>query len=318
MSKGPEPSGVLLVDKARGPTSFDVVRAVRRLVGTKSAGHTGTLDPMATGLLPVCIGDATRIATFLTEGDKAYEGTVRFGVTTETLDAEGAVVEERDASGLTREQVEHALAAMLGRITQLPPMYSARKVGGRRLYELAREGVEVEREAREVTIHGARLLEWSPPETRIFVRCSKGTYIRTLAADLGEAVGTGAHLTALRRVASGTLRVEDARTLESMESLDRETLRAQLLPVETALAFLPEIRLDARTAISVSFGQPVDRAKVAACGSPPPSAGERVRLTSPEGWVMAVGEADAGGNVRLVRVLRAGEGPGTSRRRAPS
>lgn len=318
MSEKTELSGVLLIDKPAGPTSFDVVRRVRGLLRVKRVGHTGTLDPAATGLLPLCLGDATRIAGFLTEGTKEYEGLVRFGVRTDTLDAEGTVVETRDASGLTRESVERALEELTGIVRQVAPMYSARKVAGERLYDLARRGEEVEREAREITIEELRLLGWSPPDARIFVRCSKGTYIRVIAEDLGQRLQVGAHLAALRRVASGSFRVDDAITLERLEQLvqegGREAVAPLLLSVETALEPLPAIRLDARTAVSVSFGNALEPADLARLKAPPQPRGRKVRLVDPEGFVVAVGEGDGEGRVKLARVLRARVGPGLHKR----
>jgi tRNA pseudouridine55 synthase len=302
------PSGVLLVDKPVGPTSFDVVRAVRRALRVKSAGHTGTLDPNASGLLPLCLGDATRIASFITEGTKVYDGVVRFGVETATLDAEGTVTATRDASHLDRQVIEGAVAQLIGRQTQITPMYSARKVDGKRLYELAREGQEVERPEHEITVERAELLDWAPPDATVRIRCSKGTYIRSLAALLGERLETGAHLKALRRHASGALNVSDALPLDTILRLsesDPAALAARILTVEQALVELPALRLDQRTAISVAFGNPVPPGMFAVL-----PVGAKVRLLDPEGWVVAVGEAAVGGGFRLARVLRARTGPG--------
>lgn len=309
MNRGPDTSGVLLVDKPLGPTSFDVVRRVRRALKVKAAGHTGTLDPAASGLLPVCLGDATRIATFLTDGDKEYEGVVRFGATTDTLDAAGEILEQRDASHLTLDAVEAAVAAMLGPSLQAPPMYSARRVDGKRLHQLAREGVEVEREARPIVIHAIELLSFAPPEATIRVRASKGTYIRVIAQDLGEALGCGAHLAALRRTGSGNFQVADALPLERVEEAPDEA-RARLLTVEQALSFLPALQLDERHAMSVAFGNPLDRGMQARLGLQAPEIGGRYRLLDPAGNVVAVGEANEARVVKLLRVLRAKQGPG--------
>lgn len=309
MNRGPDPSGVLLVDKPLGPTSFDVVRRVRRALKVKAAGHTGTLDPAASGLLPVCLGDATRIATFLTDGDKEYEGVVRFGATTDTLDAAGEILEQRDASHLTLDAVQGAVAAMVGPSLQAPPMYSARRVDGKRLHQLAREGVEVEREARPIVIHAIELLSFAIPEATIRVRASKGTYIRVIAQDLGEALGCGAHLAALRRTGSGNFQVADALPLEQIEEAPDEA-RARLLTVEQALSFLPALQLDERHAMSVAFGNPLDRGMQTRLGLQAPEVGGRYRLLDPAGNVVAVGEANETRVVKLLRVLRAKQGPG--------
>jgi tRNA pseudouridine55 synthase len=311
---GTEFSGVLLVDKPSGPTSFDVVRRVRTLLKVKRAGHTGTLDPLATGLLPVCVGDATRIASWLGEGEKEYRGTVRFGERTDTQDAAGKVTETRDASGLQREAVETALRGLTGVIDQQTPMYSARRVEGRHLYEIAREGGEVERGSRTVVIDEARLEEWTPPDATIFVRCSTGTYIRTIADDLGQAVGTGAHLRALRRVATGSLSVADAQPLDRLMELARTggpaAVAPLLLSVETALQEMPGLKLDAHRAAAVAFGNPLGPADLAALRAPPFPRGRKVRLLGPDDLIVAVAESDGEGKLVLLRVLRARSGPG--------
>lgn len=310
----PDLHGVLLVDKPAGPTSFDIVKQVKRLAQTRSAGHTGTLDPAATGLLVVCLGDATRIVQFLQEGEKEYEARVRFGVTTDTLDAEGRVIEERDASGLREEDVRAAVDRLVGVQSQVPPMYSALKKDGVRLYDLAREGIEVERDAREIVVSEARFVSWEPPDATFVVRCSKGTYIRSIAQALGEELGPGAHLAALRRTASGALHVGDAMTLDALDTAvregGREVVSARLVSVEQGLEDLPAIRLDERLAASVSFGNALAAADLARVRATAPSRGRRVRLLDPEGHVVAVAEPDGTGGVSLVRVLRSRTGPG--------
>src|SRR2546421_7207333 len=228
-----ELSGVVVVDKPSGPTSFDVVRRVKGRCKARRCGHTGTLDPTATGVLPICIGDATKIASFVSEGDKEYDAVVRFGVTTDTQDGAGRTVETRPLEGLGEERVREALGDFVGLVQQTPPMYSARKVDGKRLYELARAGEEVEREARTVHIEEARLLSFDPPDCRVFVRCSKGTYLRTLAHDLGERLGAGAHLRDLRRLRVGPFGIEEAVGLDVLMGAaknSREELHKYLLP----------------------------------------------------------------------------------------
>lgn len=314
----PDLTGVLLVDKPSGPTSFDIIRVVKRLAQTKSAGHTGTLDPLATGLLTVCLGDATRIVQFLQDGEKEYEGVVRFGITTDTYDAEGRITDSREmeAKSLTREQVEQVVGNLVGVRDQVPPMYSAIKKDGVRLYELAREGIEVDRDARQIVVSEARLLDWTPPDATILVRCSKGTYIRSIAMSLGEELGTGAHLAALRRTGSGALHVRDAVSLRALEDdvaeRGRKAVVARLVSVETALTDLAEIKLDSRRAASVAYGNALDAAALATLQTPALPRGRRVRLTGPDGLVVAVGESDGAGQVKLVRVLRPRSGPGRS------
>jgi tRNA pseudouridine55 synthase len=317
-----EISGVVLVDKPVGPTSFDVVRSVKRAFKVKSAGHTGTLDPNASGLLPVCIGDATRIASFVTDGDKTYEGLVRFGITTNTLDSEGEVIAQRDASHLTRESVEKAIATIVGPQAQAAPMFSARRVDGRRLHELAREGIEVEREARTITVYEAQLLSWNGPDALVRFHVSKGTYIRVLAERLGELLDVGAHLAQLRRTASGSLSVKESLPLSQIEELagtDPASLRQQLRSTDAVLLGLPylQVRLDERGAASVSFGNPVEATALRSIGIAPRAEGERALLIAPDGSVTAVGEFDSNSRIRLVRVLRAQTGPGHYRGRRP-
>jgi tRNA pseudouridine55 synthase len=306
---------VLLVDKPFGPTSFDVVQRVRRAAGAKKAGHTGTLDPAASGLLVVCLEDATRIATFLVDGTKSYRGTVRLGATTDTLDAAGAVLETRDASHVTRADVERELAAMHGVQTQVAPMYSAKRVDGQRLYDLAREGKEVEQPTFEVTIEEARLETFDPPDAVVHVRCSKGTYIRTIAATLGERLGCGAHLAALRRLSSGRFSVDDTLTLAEVEARGKAgTLADAVLSVERALEELPALRLDERHAASVAFGNALTPDVHHRLSLPMLATGLRARLLDPAGQVVAVGESDGAGTVKLLRVLRPRTGPGLHKR----
>jgi tRNA pseudouridine55 synthase len=315
-----ELSGVILVDKPVGPTSFDVVRAVKRALKAKSAGHTGTLDPNASGLLPVCVGDATRIASFVTDGDKTYEGLIRFGVTTNTLDAEGEVLETRECGHLTQSAVEQAISTVLGPQDQAAPMFSARRVGGRRLHELAREGIEVEREARQITVHEAQLLSWTLPDALVRFHVSKGTYIRVLAERLGELLDVGAHLAALRRTKSGHLSVSQALPLTEIEALagsDADGLKGRLLTTDEVLLGLPylHVRLDERGAAAVSFGNPVEASTLRQLNLPGLDPGSRTLLIDPAGAVVAVGEFDGTGRIRLVRVLRSQVGPGNYRGR---
>ncbi len=235
--------GVLLLDKPIGLSSNDALQKAKRLYRAEKAGHTGTLDPLATGLLPLCFGAATKFSQVSLDADKAYRATLQLGRTTSTGDAEGDVLLERSVA-VTREQIAAACASFVGRIAQVPPMHSALKHEGRALYDYARAGIEVERAPREVTIHAIEIVERRDDVLVIDVRCSKGTYIRTLAADIGEALGCGAHLSALRRTVSGALSVADAHTLEALAALDEAGRDALLLPADTLLAAWPEVRLN--------------------------------------------------------------------------
>jgi tRNA pseudouridine55 synthase len=304
-----ELSGVVVVDKPSGPTSFDVVRRVKGLFKAKRCGHTGTLDPTATGVLPICIGDATKIAGFVSEGEKEYDAVVRLGQTTDTQDSAGRTLETRPLGDLTEERVRQALQGFVGLVEQTPPMYSARKVDGKRLYELARAGEEVEREARQVHIDEARLLWFRPPDAGIFVRCSKGTYLRTLAHDLGQRLGPGAHLRELKRVRVGPFSLEDSVGLDTlMEAAKegREKLDRYVHPLSRALAELAELQLDVQLARRVAHGHAPGPADLSRLRAPPFSRGRKVRLMDPDGRVLAVGESDGVGTLKLLRVLVAG------------
>lgn len=296
-----ELSGILVIDKPTGPTSFDVVARVRSTLKTPKVGHTGTLDPLATGVLPVCVGSATKLAGYLTEGDKTYEATVRLGESTDTQDAQGTVLQRRAVVDLTPARLEATLQRFRGPILQVPPMYSAVKIDGKRLYELARKGQEVEREPRPVTIYALELLAFGVPELRLRVRCSKGTYVRTLAHDLGEALGFGAHLTALRRTQSGPFSIGEAISLQQVVELGparREEARAWLRPLAQAFAELPTLELDAATlARKVLHGQPLELPPSLAV-----SEGQKVRLLGPDGAMVALAERQ-GEKLRYLRVL---------------
>jgi tRNA pseudouridine55 synthase len=234
--------GVLLLDKAAGSSSNDVLIKAKRLLNAQKAGHTGTLDPFATGLLPLCFGEATKFSQDLLEADKTYETVVHLGVTTNTGDTEGEVVRQSEVNA-TREQIDAAVAAFRGEISQIPPMYSALKRDGKPLYEYARAGVVLEREARRVHIHALEVLDYQAPYLRLRVTCSKGTYIRVLGEDIGAALGCGAHLQALRRTQVGMLTLINSVTLESLGDTP-EAERTQLLsPVDALLSTFPAVRL---------------------------------------------------------------------------
>jgi len=251
-------SGILPVEKGPDVTSFQVVAHLRRILRAPRIGHGGTLDPAATGLLPILIGEATKLTPYLVDLDKEYVATVRLGVTTESQDLSGAVIERRPVPAVDAAAIEAALSPFVGVIRQVPPMFSALRKGGKRLYELARQGVEVEREAREVRIDSIRLESLSLPDFVIRIRCGKGTYVRTLAADLGTALGCGAALAGLVRTRVGPYALDDAaRWNEVREARTGDRLWARVLPPDSALGALAPVRLDAAAAHAFVHGQSV-------------------------------------------------------------
>ncbi|HEU0115761.1 MAG TPA: tRNA pseudouridine(55) synthase TruB, partial [Thermomicrobiales bacterium] len=250
-------------------------------------GHAGTLDPAATGVLPLAVGAARKTLEFLAEASKTYEAAIAFGVETDTWDRDGAVVATADASDLTRGQIEAGLTPFRGSFAQTPPMHSAIKIGGRKLYELARKGEEVERPPRPVTIHALDLLAWEPPVARLRIDCSKGTYIRSLAHDLGAALGTGAHLSALRRTRAGPFTLADAVTLEALAAADLPAAWPRLaLPPDAPLVDWPALRLDPEAAARWRHGRPIPAADGAA---------GRCRVYDNAGAWLGIGEATPDG-----------------------
>ena len=235
--------GVLLLDKAAGASSNEVLIHAKRLLNAEKAGHTGTLDPFATGLLPLCFGEATKFAQDLLEADKTYETTVQLGVTTTTGDTEGDILDIR-AVTVSAPQIEAALAQFRGPILQTPPMYSALKRDGKPLYEYARAGITLEREARSLTIHLLELIDYQAPMLRLRITCSKGTYVRVLGEDIGAALGCGGHLRALRRTGVGNLLLNDAVTLEQLAEVAEEGRIDLLAPVDALLGSFPSLALE--------------------------------------------------------------------------
>ena len=252
--------GLVLLDKPVGWTSNAALQAVKRLYRAKKAGHPGSLDPLASGLLPLCLGEATKLSGLLLNADKSYRFTCRLGVITATGDAEGEVLATRPVGPLSREQIEAALRRFTGPIQQIPPMYSAVKRDGQPLYKLARQGIEVERAPREVTVHELRLLRQDAEELECELRCSKGTYVRTLAADLGEALGCGAHVSALRRTAVEPYDAARMVTLDALRERAERGLAALdewLLPPDSAVANWPAVSVSGDSAFYLRQGQPV-------------------------------------------------------------
>ncbi|MDH3979545.1 MAG: tRNA pseudouridine(55) synthase TruB [Gammaproteobacteria bacterium] len=253
-------NGILLLDKPVGLSSNAALQEVKRLYRARKAGHTGSLDPLATGLLPICFGEATKISGFLLDADKHYHVQCQLGVRTSTGDSEGEVLEQRPVEGITEAALREAIDGFMGDIEQIPPMYSALKHKGERLYNLARKGVEVEREPRTVTIHALELLDFSGDSAELRVHCSKGTYVRTLVEDIGAVLGCGAHVSGLRRLGVGPFDdsgMYDMEALEGFASDGYPALDRLLLPVEAGLAQWPGVSLSGDAAFYLRQGQPV-------------------------------------------------------------
>lgn len=294
-------NGILLVDKSPGLTSNGVLQRAKRLFHAQKAGHTGSLDPIATGMLPICFGEATKFSQFLLDADKAYRVTAKLGVTTTTGDTEGEVIEARDATAITEAQVKSLFPAFLGAIQQVPPMYSALKHEGRPLYEYARQGITIDRPAREVTIYSIAFESLENNELTLHVRCSKGTYIRTLVEDIGKKLGCGAHVVQLRRTEVSPYHGLPMKTLDQLETLLADgglaALDACLLPMDTAVQSLPVVQLSTESAYYVRTGQSV-RVNL-------PVGAPLVRLVAEDGAFMGIGEALPDGRVKPQRLIQA-------------
>lgn len=296
--RGRNVDGILLLDKPIGITSNAALQKVKWLYRARKAGHTGSLDPLADGLLPLCFGGATKVSAYLLDADKHYRVRVKLGVTTTTADAEGAILETRSTEGLTEQDISAVLGRFLGEIMQLPPMYSALKHKGERLYKLARQGIEVEREPRPVTMHALKLLGCDLPEFELDVHCSKGTYVRTLAEDIGSALGCGAHVVGLRRTGVGPFGSEsmvDMATLEATAEQGLEALDALLLPMESALSDWPDVRLSDDAAYYLRQGQAVLVPRAPTQGW--------LRLYTANGGFIGVGQIQDDGKVAPRRLI---------------
>lgn len=304
--KGRPISGVLLLNKSQGMTSNDALQQAKRLLFAQKAGHTGSLDPLATGVLPLCFGEATKFSQFLLDADKRYRSTFRLGAYTTTGDSEGDIVESFNAEAVARDDIELALNAFRGEIDQVPPMYSALKHNGEPLYKLARQGIEVPRPARRVTIHSLEILGFRPgPEAELDVEihCSKGTYVRSIAEDLGKALAVGAHVSVLHRSQAGPF-VEtacvDLDTLRQERGDDRaEVLDHYLLPVDTSVGHLPCLNLDADSSYYFRQGNPVMDPEVYRIGRE----GDMVRVFCENGEFLGVGTLDDEGRVAPKRLV---------------
>lgn len=292
--------GIVVLDKALGGSSNHALQQVKRLFDANKAGHTGALDPLATGVLPLCLGEATKVSQFLLDSDKAYRARIKLGVRTDTADSEGEVIETADAGAVTEAQIKSALTQFEGDIEQVPPMYSALKRDGQPLYKLAREGKTVEREPRAITVYSIELTDFDPQsqELEIEVDCSKGTYIRTIADDLGQIIGCGAHIIALRRLKAGAFTLADSQSLEELEAAKQAdgftAIDAMLMPMDKAIDTLPAVHLPAYTAQFLKQGQAVQVNK-------PPADG-LLRLYEDEEFI-GIGVIDDDGKVAPKRLI---------------
>jgi tRNA pseudouridine55 synthase len=259
--QGRDVSGVLVVDKPRDMSSNDAVQAVKRIYRARKVGHTGSLDPLATGVLPLCLGEATKLSQFLLDSDKEYRARIKLGIRTDSGDAAGQVLAERPVDGVDRAAIERELQRFRGEIEQVPSMFSAIKHHGQPLYKLARQGIEVERKARRVTIHRNELVAFEGDEFELLIHCSKGTYVRTIAEDIGERLGCGAHVCALRRLRAGPYGEADMVDLPTLERVREhggyDALDALLLPLSSAVSNWPVVSLSDATAFYIRQGQPV-------------------------------------------------------------
>lgn len=297
--RGRKINGIVVLDKPLGITSNDAVQAVKRLFKAAKAGHTGSLDPLASGLLPICLGEATKLAGFLLDTEKHYRTVGKLGEITATGDAEGEIIERGDVPELDRDKIEAVLENFRGEIEQIPPMYSALKHKGQPLYKLARQGIEIEREPRRVTVYELELLDFGPDTLSLRAVCSRGTYIRTLVEDIGKALGCGAHIIELRRTGVGPYREEHGVSLESLEQVAENGLEAldqRLLAVDSALTDWPEVKMNADLTYYLRQGQPVQVPRAPTEGG--------VRLYSTEGDFLGVGEILDDGRVAPKRLLK--------------
>ena len=258
--KGRNITGIIVIDKPKGRTSNHVLQQIKRTFDAKKAGHTGSLDPLATGVLPICLGEATKVSQYLLDGDKCYQVTCKLGITTDTGDSDGNVVAEMPIPEITEQILYAVLPSFIGQQQQVPPMYSALKFQGQPLYKLARQGIEIERKARTVNIYSIILLSFTSDSFTLKVKCSKGTYIRTLVEDISASLSTGGHVIALRRLESAGYAIEQAITIESIEKCADEGIKALdklLLPTEEALPNWPKIEADDEQVLALRCGQQI-------------------------------------------------------------
>lgn len=301
-------SGVLLIDKPQGMTSQQVVSKVKYLLkspahDSKKAGHTGTLDPMATGLLPICLGEATKFSHYQLEAVKSYQAIIQLGEQTDTGDKEGKIVATADVPIITDENLASIYQQFLGKIEQTPPMYSALKKDGKKLYELAREGIEIERESREIEIFALQLTAISTTQLQLDVTCSKGTYVRVLGEDIAKALGTLGHLIALHRTKTGGFSVVNAITLEDFENLDFEQRLAKLLSVDACVADLPSLILDNNQAERILHGQRLNVKEIAKQQQILTHHSQEIRLFNDVGQFLGVANLEANGRLQPIKLV---------------
>ncbi len=288
-------NGVLLLDKPTGITSNRALQLVKRLFYAKKAGHTGSLDPLASGMLPICFGEATKFSQYLLDADKSYYVKAKLGIRTATADEEGDVIAKRDVPSLTQAQIDSAFDAFRGEIEQVPSMFSAVKHKGQPLYKLARQGIEIERKSRQIKIYELNVLDYSNNIVTFEVRCSKGTYVRTLVDDFGESLGCGAHVIQLRRLTVGHFHMDQMISMETLEKTDEQTLMNYLLPLESTVANWPAIELERHTAFYLKQGQAVMVPKAPTQGW--------LRLLQKDGRFIGVGEILCDGKVAPRRLI---------------
>lgn len=298
-NKGRNVNGILLLDKPTGLTSNAALQEVKRLFYAKKAGHTGSLDPLASGMLPICFGEATKFSQFLLDADKTYRVIGKLGVKTTTGDAEGEVISERDSGNVTQEKIEALLPQFRGEIEQIPSMYSALKHNGQPLYKLARQGITIEREARKINIYSLELLGFKNSLIELEISCSKGTYVRTLIEDIGDALGCGAHVIALRRLTVGDFTEEQMITMEQLKEIreiKKESLDTLLLPISNIIQHCQELKLSEAAAYYLQQGQAII--------SPHAPAEGLVKLVMKDGRFLGVGEIAADGKVIPKRLMQ--------------
>jgi len=301
-SKGRPVNGIVLLDKPKGLTSNQALQKVKHIFDAKKAGHTGSLDPLATGMLPICLGEATKVSGFLLEADKRYVTRCRLGIRTDSADADGKVIATRECESVTRAQIEDQLSAFRGVIDQMPPMHSALKVNGVPLYKLAHQGQEIERKTRQVQVFDLQLLSFESPFAEFSIHCSKGTYVRTLIDDLGERLGCGAHVTELRRLQVGPFQPESRLyTVEQLQSLCEQGMQRLdecLLALDQALSQFPAVNLSPDAAFYMKQGQAVFIPKTCEMGE--------VRLYTQDNRFLGVGEVQVDGKIAPRRLMGVG------------
>ena len=301
-------SGVLLIDKPQGMTSQQVVSKVKFLLkspqhDSKKAGHTGTLDPMATGLLPICLGEAAKFSHYQLNANKRYEATIKLGEKTDTGDADGQVIETKDISTITEQDLSKVAEQFFGKITQIPPMYSALKKDGKRLYELAREGIEIERQPRKIEIFELNLTFIKKDLLKLVVTCSKGTYVRVLGEDIAQTLGTLGHLVSLRRLATGDFDIQNAMPLADFEQLDFDERLQKLLPIDECVKFLPKLTLDDTQSLRILQGQRLNVKTLAISQQVLLNKPQEIRLFNEKQQFLGVAMLEENGRLQPVKLV---------------